>query len=258
MSKRLGITIVAVFIALGVAFLALDILDIFEDFRFHFPANVLNTIFITAVALVVAYLAGRNYLSSKSYSMLWLGCGALAFGAGIIFKSWLPSGSLNASITVFEISVLLSAALNLIGAVLCIKQPDVLDKRATQKPGIVLASYLGVLGAIAIITALAYRNVFPPFSVSGGGTSLMRDIISVTGIFLFFAASAIYFSLYRKRRTAYLYWYSLALLLFSMGLFFLSQSAIESRLYWLGYISLYAGGVYLVVALKVARRSAKS
>jgi hypothetical protein len=258
MSRKFAFPIVVTIAALGLVFLSLDILDIAEDFRIRFPVNILNAIFVTAIAIVVAYLAARHSAFSRSISILCLGCGALAFGAGSLIKGMLFMSSLNVPLTIFEIIVLLASVLHLTGAILNLKQTAALKIASSRKFGVIIGFYLGTLAIIALISVLADKNIFPPFYTTGTSTTLIRDVVRGTTIILFFFASAAYLRRYFKHRASYLYWYSLGLLLFCLGLFFLSQGAIQSRLYWLGNISLYIGGAYLLVGLAYNRRDSKA
>ena len=57
MFKRLALGLALTIIALGIVFLALDIMDIEEDYRLLLPIPLLNTIFIFVIALPIVFIA---------------------------------------------------------------------------------------------------------------------------------------------------------------------------------------------------------
>ena len=86
--KHTTIGLALTLIILGILFIALDILDIGEGYRLNWSKAVINTIFISAVALLTIYFTTRNYLQSGSPEILALGAGVLAFGFSIVFYGW--------------------------------------------------------------------------------------------------------------------------------------------------------------------------
>ena len=249
MYRRFALGIVVVIAALGIIFIGLDIEDIGEGFRLHLPTPILNTIFIFAVAVFVAYLSARSFAITGSPQMLWLGCGALAFGIGSLLRGWLVVKGLNVPITSYDCAALIASVLHLIGAGLSMAKLRKPDSGFRRKPRMVIFCYLGILVAIALVTWAALRGVIPPFFVPGKPPTLIRSIVVGMTELFFFAAALIYLSVYAKLRTDFLYWYSLGLMLFAFGLVFISQGAIDSRLAWLGRVSQYAGGIYFLVAV---------
>lgn len=254
MCKRLALGLVFVIIVLGIVFLSLDILDIDEDFRLDWPAGILNTVFISAVAVLVAYVAARYLAANGSPQMLWLGCGALVFGAGVAVRAWMIGEGLNVPITVHDTSALIASALHLIGAisVLAKQRPSAAQQR--RKQGVVLISYLGTIVIIALVTLLAFRGVIPTFASQRENATVIRNVVRGIAAASFAAASFISFRSYIRSHTDFYYWYSLGLVLFALGVVLMSLGAVESRIAWLGRASQYTGGIYFLVAVIDAYR----
>lgn len=256
MCKWFALGTVVIVAALGALFLGLDILDINEHFRLYLPTAILNTVFIVVVAVPVTCIAARDYAITGSPQMLWLGCGALAFAAGTLLRAWLVGYGLNVSITLIDSSALIASVLHLIGAGLSIARPRLPEPESGRKSIIVLSGYLGVLAGIALITLLAFQGVIPPFHLPGEGSYLLRDAVRGVAAIFFLAASSIYLRGYGRSRTDFLYWYALGLLLFALGIIFMSLGAVDGRIAWLGRVAQYAGGIYFLVAVLVEYRLA--
>ena len=107
MDRRRTLTLPALGLVLavisgGIVLIGLDILDIAEGYRLHWPIAIINTIFISAVALITVYFATKSYLNSGSPGMLGLGSATLAFGFAIILYGWLTATDLNTRITGYD------------------------------------------------------------------------------------------------------------------------------------------------------------
>ena len=249
MLKWLALGIVIVLVFFGLLFFSLDVFDIDEDFRLHLPSDIINTVLIFAVAVSVVGIAARTYAVTGSPPLLWLSCGALAFGVCGLLRGWFAGQGLNVVIVSYDGAALLASVLHLIGASLCMAKPHRTELVLSRKWWVILAGYLGVLVGIALVAWLAHQSVIPPFHVPGEGPTLLRAVIRWIAIFLFLAASTICFGVYFKLRTDFHYWYSLGLVLFTFGLIFMSLGSIDSRVAWVGLASQYAGGIYLLVAV---------
>jgi hypothetical protein len=254
MSKQFALGIVLVTIVLGIVFIGLNILDIDEDFRLHLPIAILNTVLISALAVLIAYIAAIGFSAGGSPELLGLGCATLAFGAGSLIRGWLEGIGLNVVITVSDSSSLIASVLYLVGAGLGVSRLHPAKLKLRQKQTIVLLCYFGALASIGLVTILVLRGVIPLFSVPGESTSVVRGVVRGSATILLFTSFFIYLKIYFKSRTDFSYWYSLGLMLFALGVVFMSQGAIESRIAWLGRTSQYVGGLYLLVSVLGAYR----
>src|SRR5665647_1085988 len=80
-----------------------------EVFEPHYLLPLFNSS-LFLVAFVIAFIALRNYLISGVATILWLGCGVLTLGAGVLAAGWLifPFGP-NVNVTIFNVAVLLAS-----------------------------------------------------------------------------------------------------------------------------------------------------
>ena len=258
MLKRFALGIAVIIVALGVFFLGLDILDIQEQFRLHLPVAVLNTVFISAVAILVTCIAARNYVVNGSWQMLWLGCGVLAFGIGSLFGAWLAGDGPNLRITSYDSAAFIASVLHLVGTGFHLAEPRMTGASSGLRLKIVLCCCLGVIASIVIVTLLAYQGVIPPFYLPGENATLSRNIVRGLAGISFLASFFIYLGKYYRSRTDFHYWYFLGLILFAFGIIFLSLGTVESRIAWLARVSQYAGSIYFLVAVIGAGKLAGS
>ena len=247
--KRTALGLTLTLIILGILFIALDILDIGEGYRLNWSITVINTIFISAVALLTVYFTTRNYLQSGSPEILALGGGALAFGFSIVLYGWLPNSDLNTRITVYDSGVLLAAAVYLAGAILSMKKQGPSDwKSGWNKPSIITI-YAAIVIIITVIAWLAYQDIITVFMHNFTEHFATRDIIQGIAAIFCVSAALIHLRKYRGSHDNIYFWYSLGLILFAAGVIFISRGSLESRIAWLGRASQYVAGIYFLVAV---------
>lgn len=256
MLKRFALGIFLVIAALGIIFVGLDILDIDEDFRIYLPTPILDTAFISAVAVPVAYIAARSFVVTGSRQMLWLGSGALAFGIGISLREWLVVEGLNIPITLYNSAALIASVTHLTGASLSIAKLGTPKSELRRRLRTVLFYYLGILASISLVTLLTFRGLIPPFYVPGESSTQLKDIVRGIATFFFFASSLIYIIVYYKSPTDFLYWYSLGLMLFTFGSLSIFLGENYSRIVSLGRASQYVGSIYFLIAVLRAHSQA--
>lgn len=256
MFKRFALGLAIAIIILGIIFIGLDILDIAEDYRLYLPIAILNTVFICAVAILVAYIAAKNFIISGSLEVLGIGCALLAFGGGSLLYGWLGDAGLNTRITANYSGVLIASAMHLFGAGLGMAKRHLIKSEPKLKQRIIFLSYLGILVIIAFVTWLAFRGVLPSFIIPLIDTIEVRDVIQGVAAILCFASALIYLRIYFSSRSDFHYWYSLGLILFAFGVIFISLGAVESRIAWLGRASQYAAGSYFLVSVLGSYRRA--
>jgi hypothetical protein len=250
MSKRLALGLVVLVLLVGVVFIGLNILDINESYRLHLPVAVLNTVFISAIAVLVASIAAANYIANGSSVLLGLGCGVLVFGVGSLLKGWLIDRELYLLITMHDYSALVASAMHLVGAALAMAGPWPTASKLAQKQKTVILClcYLGALASIACIILLTFQGIIPLLGVSGE-TPILRDVVRGVTAIIFVASSFICLRINARSHINFYYWYSLALMLFALGIFFISQGAVESLIAWWGRVAQYIGGLFLLRAM---------
>jgi len=221
---------------------------------------VTNTVFVTAVCFLVAYIALRNYQASGRIQVLLLGCGLLSFGIGGVVAGWLrdvPGAGANLNVTIYNTAALLGGIFHFAAALMLLAgvSPEVGSKR---KAFWLIFSYAGIAALLAGFTAATLTGMVPPFFVQGVGPTPVRQwVLGLAGV-LFAFSFLVLMGSYLRNRERFLYWYSSALALTAISLTaFFIQRAVGSPVGWAGRVSQYLGGVYFLVAVVTAKHSAE-
>lgn len=249
MSRRFALGPVVIIAALGGIFVGLDVIDVVEIYELPLSVPILNTVFIATIAVIVACIVARKAaVSALPQPALWLACGILSVGVGILLYGWLPVDELDVRITIHESTTLITSALHLTGAILEASRPRPSGSGFWQKPRTILLSYLAVIAGIAVVTLLAFKDVIPPFNYRDKG-SLLRSGVEITAMAFFLVSSLIYLRIYSRSQTAFHFWYSLGLLLLAEGSVFLFLGSVRGLVAWIGRAAQYTGGIYLLAAI---------
>jgi PAS domain S-box-containing protein len=253
------IPILAIAFALAVAIIFNITEPIFEP---PYLILIANTIFLTGTSIVVAVISARSYLNGAPSNILMLGCAFLINGLAAVIAGWFFSFSVNFTVTIYNSCTLLSAILQfanvvfsrrgeVLAKVLALKKTSLRFKHAT-------AYVLSVL-AVFLITALTYYGFIPIFFKDNIGATPVGITVLATSI-LFFGLSSL-FLIFRdmKSKSPALFWYSLGLALFAIGLFGVSQeSSLGDPIGWIGKVAQYIGGIYFLIAVIMAGRLEQS
>ncbi len=229
---------------------------------FYDPAwliPITNTLFIAVICFTVAYIAMRNYNATGRIQILLLGCGVLIFGIGGAiagFVRGLPGGA-NLNVTIYNTGALIGAIFHFVAAMILLAGISS-ELGARQKGTWLVVGYLGVMIFMALLTTASMSGVIPPFFIQGMGPTPLRQGILGTADILFIFSFLISIGTYYRNKEAFLYWYALALALTSVSLTaFFIQSSVGSPVGWAGRFSQYLGGVYFLISLITAGRSAR-
>ena len=256
--KKIAIGLVILIAITGAALIVFNILDFkIEATRFYPFTSLLYTLPITAVALSVAFIAARAFTITGSSQLLWLGCGGLAFGIGSLMRSW-GSHDMNMAITMKDSADLIAASLFLVGVSLSMANQHTPGPGGKPASKTVLLSYLGVVISLAIIAVLVFLSVMPRFYSPGQGATAIDSIVQWISIVFSVAAALICLRIYYVSRQDFSYWYALGLVLFTLALFFGSQSSVDSVLSWLGRFTQFISGIYLLIAVISSLRPART
>jgi PAS domain S-box-containing protein len=258
-SKRyLGFMPVPAFIAI-IAVLYLVV----KPSLFYEPAWLLpitNTLFVTVVFFLVAYIAMRNYKATGRIQILLLGGGVLAFGIGGVVAGLargVPGAGANLNVTIYNTGALIGAMFHFAAAFLLLAgvSPEVGSK---GKAFWLASSYLGLTVFMALFSIASLKGFIPPFFIQGVGPTTLRQWVLASADILFAFSFFIFMGSYLKNGEGFLYWYSLALALTSISLTaFFIESAVGSPVGWTGRLSQYLGGIYFLTAIMTAIRSAQ-
>jgi len=256
--KKIALGAVIIIAAAGSVLFICNILDLKKEAtRFYPPTSMLYALPIAAVALSAAFTAAKAFTVTGSRQLLWLGCGTLAFGMGNLLGSG-GGEDINTAITIKESASLIASILFLVGVSLSLIKKPITGAWVKPKLSIVLLCYLGVVMSLALITLLVFFSVIPPFHIPGQGATGLKSIIQELGVVFSVASAIICLRIYYVSHQDFSGWYSLGLVLFALALFFGSQSAVDSLLSWLGRISQFISGIYLLIAAVVSLRPAKA
>ncbi len=211
---------------------------------------LLNLLFLFICPMFVGYIAAKGYLDSGSASLITMGSGVFSLALGSLIAGFLlPAKGPNAVITIHNISVCLAGVLHLTGATLVFF--GFLPERDTRKRKYQLfLTYTTIFVLLTILTFGVLQNVAPIFFIQGQGPTLLRQVTLGIAILSFFASGLLFIVLHKNSRSAFLYWYAVALILISIGLgCVFIQKSFGSPIGWLGRIAQYLGGLYLLAAV---------
>jgi len=216
----------------------------------------LNTILFCGTLLVVVLMATRSYGMTGSLTFLMMGCGALFLGVGSLMAGWVmpASGNPNPSVTLFNLGCLFAGFCHLASAHYLLADLVGTHPPETRPPHVAIP-YAGIVVFFCVVAPLAVQGRLPVFFVPGAGTSLLRQFV-LGGALLMFALSGLMFvGIYSALKTAFAYWYGLALLLVAVGLVcLLFLTTVGGTLGWVGRSAQYLGSVYFIFALLAGRR----
>ena len=259
MLKRFAFVLALCVIVTGVVFIALDILDIAEDFRLYISIPVLDTVFICLVAIIVVYLSTRNYATSGSWEMLGIGCAVLAFGFASLLHSWMKiEPDYNARITANDTGILIAGICHLGGGILATRRWATMLHDIGARRNILIISYLAIFLVISLVAWMAFHNIITFYIRSLTDYLAGRDVIQGIAALLCMAAAIIYLRMYLKSNSVFYLWYVLGLVLFTAGYLFISRGFLESRIAWLGRTSEYIAGFYFLASVLYYRRQART
>lgn len=221
---------------------------------------LLNTVFISAIAFVVAIVAARGYWKGGWFSLLLLGCGTLIFGMGSFISGAVIGGpdGMNNAITIYSSAAALAALFHFGGAAL-ISTQTVSSFSWRERTLKMTLLYAGVSAIMVLLTAGALANILPRFFDPGTGVTLLRQIVLDAAIVLFVLAALRLYQLGLQLQSDLPYWYALSLALIAIGLLALFWGrSISSPIWWVGRIAQYLGGLYLLAATLPALREVQT
>ena len=249
----LGVVILLVILTIIFYFLNLSISYEPENLSFS-----LNLVFIGLPSFFIAFIAARSFMRTGAWPILWLGIGTLTFGLATVIGSFLIDRStINGVITIHNSIAFISAIFFTVGAIFTLQRVVNVENKSRRSK--ILLIYFAVLILIFFIVMISLQGILPPFFIQGVGGTFLRQTLLAIGAFLFLLAGLINFREYFKSKSLILYWYSLALLLMSLGMIgIMMQSSLGTPLNWMGRGAQLLGGVYLLVTALVILKTART
>jgi PAS domain S-box-containing protein len=234
-------------LAIGVFWVA-DLGAVYEP---PYLMAALNLLFMLPVALFVAYQTGRSFLLRGHPGLLWFSCGILFWGSAGPLSGWLLPYGPGAVVTVHNILIGLAAVCHLAGVAFAHWLRPTL-----RWPEMWLAgAYAGVLTLIVVLVLATLSGGIPVFFIQGEGGTPLRQIVLGWAVALFVLTAILLMRNPGGTRSAFQYWYALALLLIAIGSFgVMMQSNLGGPLGWTGRFAQYLGSTYLMVAAVVGMR----
>lgn len=228
------------------------IFNLFAQYSFDPPylQFILNLLFITGTGLAIAFISGKSYINDGSPNVLLLGCAVLVSGLTAFFSGW-ASTSANANMTVFNIGIFVSSCLQLSAAHVTVRGAEI---NWFYNRKITLAFfYIICLVFVVALTMSSVLGLIPPFFTITGPTVLGEVVLGIS-VWFFSTASTIFVWQYLQSKSRVLYWYSLALVITSTGLFgSLFAEQFSGVLSWVTRLTQYIGGFYFLMALFALR-----
>ncbi len=205
--------------AYGIFIAILILLDIHTVFEPPLLFPVLNTLLVGILPVYVAYMAGKVYLQTGSASSLFMGCGMLTLGLGATSSGWsmgMTDGP-NIAVTILNTGALVGGFFHALGSIFRLVGRISLEKPGTGKRTIATA-YGCVSIFVVIFTLAAMKGLIPQYFIQGVGPTTLRQVVVATAVILYAFPSVLYMLGYVRWKSDFLYWYSLALSLFAIGM----------------------------------------
>jgi PAS domain S-box-containing protein len=225
---------------------------VFESYLLLF---IVNSVFLSALPLVVSYFSLRAYMASGQVSLLMLGNGALSLGLGSVLAAFTPylGGGPNTIATIHNTAAFLSGLFHLAGAAQALGRSK--NHTISERRGIYVSSlgtFIVLLMGLLLFGSLSGNT--PIFFVHGVGPTHLRQVVLGIGIASFVLSAAFLAALFLISRSQFLAWYWTGLALIAIGLMCVFvQKSVGSDIGWLGRTSQYLGCTYLLMAILKAR-----
>ena len=241
-------------IIVAVLFLLMLLFRPGQNLVFNSPGLLLalNFLLITVVGIAIAAISAKSYINGGSMSILFLGMAISVLAIAALLSGWASVSSANLSVTIFDIGVFFSGALQLLSAISTITGSTP-NEPPTRKIGLIIG-YSSVIIFFVGVSALAFLGYSPAFFTASGPT-VTRQWVLVTAILLFASSSVILVFQYRLKKPLTLYWYSLGLALFAIGLFGSTAYIVpDDVINWAARLAQYSASFYFLMSLLAARK----
>jgi PAS domain S-box-containing protein len=251
--KRFSLIPLAVMVILVAVFALLDVRASFAP-PLLFP--ILQTLLISVIYTIVAYLAAAGFGRSGSWEILLFGVTLLLLGTAVMLAAWFSRwGGLNTNTTIHNTSALLGSVLLLIGMFLANR--DTPPVKETSRMPLTILIYGGAIAFMTALTILTLKNLTPTFFEASGPTPLRQILYGTASVLLTISTVWMIIAYYRARAD-FLYWcclgFGLIIVGYAGGLF---VGMLSDPVSWLCRISLYFSSLYLSIAGLTIRAEAR-
>ena len=240
------------FVVLAALILVTLLYGFSEMFAFDPPYLLLglNIIFWTGATAAIAIVSAKSFSRDGSLTVLLLSSSIITLGISVIVAGWAGTFSGNYSVAIGNICPLAASILQVLGSFVSLEE----EREITSGRKVLLAAvYLASIVFVGVISIVVLQGYTPPFFTESGPTLLRQTVLGLT-VFFFAVASLIFLVQYSRSRSPALFWYTLAIGLFSLGFLIVFEANVIGDVpTWLGRTALYVGSSYLVVALYKSR-----
>ncbi len=218
----------------------------------------LSILLTTLPALGIAFLFARNFRVTGAPGVVLFGCGALLWGASGLspsFAALTPGFNANTIVTSHNLTVWGASLCYLAGAALLQRGSPAMIHRAA----VLLGAYALALVVAAFMVFVTLQEWTPVFFVQGKGASPERQVVLGSTIFAILQTLLLLRGGAKLRRSSFLDWFVLALLLLVIGYAgIMLQTIVGGVLGWVSRAAQYLGGGYMLVAAYVAFRDTEA
>ncbi len=218
--------------------------------------TILNTLFGTAISLLIAHVAGWSYIRTGARSHLYLCAGSLTFAVAYFLPAPLMIGEVGHAVTVHNTGVLLAGVCFLMSARRAMSENPGADRTGWTPYSLALATALPV-GAVGLVLWGTVLHVIPDFFLEGRGMTPLRQAVMGLAVAEYLLSALWFGALHRRSPSPFLIWYSLGLALIGLGLGTMIPSGPPgTALGWVGRSGQYLGSLYLLIAALSLERDA--
>ncbi len=228
--------------------LVLAVLDMDARLENETLLVLLNTLFIGAVPLTVAAVAGYTYVQKYNAGILLMSCGMLAIGLGSVTGGllWVYPVPENVPVTVYNSCALYGAVFHLAAS---IKERAPKPEKANVRKMKLVMAFLGTCLFVIAVWMVSLFGWLPPF-IDENGSTRIRDIVLWLSVAFYFGAFIEMSRQGKRGKPVYIRWYSMSLLMISAGLFgvWLARGT-GTLLGWAGRAAQYTGVVFALFSM---------
>jgi len=216
---------------------------------------ILNVIFLTGTGIVLAVISAKGYLNNGFMNLLFLGLSMLGLGLAATLAGLAAYVSINSYATIFDVSLLFTGAIQLMSGILTFNgaQPN----SSTIRKQYVIIAYSAVVFTFIVFSIFAFLG-FAPIFFTTAPTLTSQWVLILTMVF-FSCSAGLYGLHYLKTKSRSLYWYVLALALFSISIVGIAAlKTPNASANWAARSAQYFASLYLVASLLSSKNTSDS
>jgi hypothetical protein len=221
------------------------------------PFSSAHSFFLSISSLVVAYFFARAFIGRGVLNLLLLGCASLILGSGFLASQVLGNIPFGGPLQLLGISSLVNLSAGLVFGTYALA--TLLGGDFEFKSTKIILGLTYAVGLLIVLLAvwLVEAGIVPPFFRPGVGPTPIRQYSYLVAIILFGLTSMVVLGKYVELRSGVLYWFSLGLAVITIGFVSAYLGKFPGGPFsWLARISVGAGGIYFLFAVREAYRLA--